>query len=79
MAIIFPPALGSIPSPASLTPTLNSTTFFGETGIGTHASTDWQIASSESFTSASIAYDQNDAVNLTTLTVPAATLQTNVH
>lgn len=79
MAIIFPPALGSIPSPASLTPTLNSTTFFGETGIGTHASTDWQIASSVDFASASVVYDLNDSVNLTTFTVPPATLTDNVH
>lgn len=79
MAIIFPPALGSIPSPASLTPALVTTIFYAEAAAGTHASTDWQIASSADFASASIVYDQNDAVNLTSLTVPAATLQSNVH
>ena len=79
MAIIFPPALGSIPSPASLTPALVTTIFYAEAAAGTHASTDWQIAESADFASASIVYDQNDAVNLTSLTVPAATLQSNVH
>lgn len=79
MALIFPPALGSIPSPASLTPTLVSTSFDGEPGVGTHDSTDWQIATSNTFSAATLIYDQNDGVNLTTLTVPPSTLTTRNH
>lgn len=74
MALIYPPALGSIPSPSSLTPTLNATTFSGEAGVGTHDSTDWQVATSDTFSSASLVYNQNDTVNLNSLTIPAATL-----
>ena len=74
MALIFPPALGSIPSPASLTPTLISSTFTGESGVGAHDSTDWQIATENTFSSASLVYNQNDTVNLTSLTLPASTL-----
>lgn len=77
MALIFPPALGSIPSPASLTPTLVSTTFSGEAGVGAHDSTDWQIATENTFSSSSLVYNQNDTVNLTSLTVPSSTLSSD--
>jgi len=77
MALIFPPALGSIPSPASLTPNLVTSTFTGEVGVGAHDSTDWQIATSNTFSAASLVYNQNDTVNLTSFTVPASTLTLN--
>ena len=79
MALIYPPALGSIPSPASLTPTIFSTTFSGETGVGAHQSTDWQIATADTFGSSELVYNQNDTVNKTSLTIPASTLQSNTH
>ena len=78
MALVFPPALGNIPSPSSLTPTVAGTTFYAVTtgGVapGTHQSTDWQINTSSGFESASFVYNTNDTVNLTSLAVPAATL-----
>ena len=78
MAIVYPPALGNIPSPSSLTPTVVTTLFSGVGGVGTHASTDWQISTTNTFTTGTFAYNQNDAVNLTSLTVPAATLSSNI-
>lgn len=78
MAIVSPPALGNIPSPSSLTPTVVTTLFSGVGGVGTHASTDWQISTTNTFTTGTFAYNQNDAVNLTSLTVPAATLSSNI-
>jgi len=58
MALVFPPALGNIPSPSSLTPTVAGTTFYAVTtgGVapGTHQSTDWQINTSSGFESESI-------------------------
>ena len=53
MALVFPPALGNIPSPSSLTPTILGTAFYAVTtgGVapGTHQSTDWQINTSTGF------------------------------
>lgn len=81
MALVFPPAVGNIPSPSSLTPTVVSTAFYAVTtdGVapGTHQSTDWQINTSNGFESASFVYNQNDTVNITQLTVPASTLTSN--
>ena len=78
MALVFPPALGNIPSPSSLTPTILGTAFYAVTtgGVapGTHQSTDWQINTSSGFESATFVYNQNDTVNLTNITVPASTL-----
>jgi len=81
MALVFPPAVGNIPSPSSLTPTLVSTAFYAVTtdGVapGTHQSSDWQINTSNGFESASFVYNQNDTVNITSLTVAASTLASN--
>ena len=81
MALVFPPAVGNIPSPSSLTPTVVSTAFYAVTtdGVapGTHQSTDWQINTSTGFESASFVYNQNDTVNISQLTVPASTLTSN--
>ncbi len=78
MALIYPPAMGSIPSPASLTPTLLTSTFSGETGVGSHQSTDWQISTTATFTTGTYAYNQNDTVNLLSVTLPGSTLSSNV-
>ena len=81
MALVFPPAVGYLPSPSSLTPTVASTNFYAVTtdGVapGTHDSTDWQINTSNGFESATYVYNQNDTVNKTSLTVPASTLELN--
>jgi len=81
MALVFPPAVGYLPSPSSLTPTVAGTAFYAVTtgGVapGTHDSTDWQINTSTGFESATFAYNQNDTVNKTSLTVPASTLDSN--
>lgn len=79
MALISPPALGAVPSPASLTPVFFSSIFSGETGVGTHQSTDWQIATAKDFNSGSLVYNQNDTVNLNSLTLPQGNLSLRQH